>query len=406
MQNRELAAALSRRELLALACCSVLYARQARSHPLILLTGKDVDQMRASLDAAQRAIFEHLADQALQSGPWSVTYHRPQGSLTGAGPHDYFSEGPYWWPDPKNPNGPYIRRDGERNPSRFDAHHRDMDNISNSALALGIGAALLNKPNCTKHAEQILSTWFVDASTRMNPNLEHGQAIRGVTEGRGTGLIDTVSLIRCVQGIALLNEAGSMDATVLQGVRQWFSEFLKWMTTSQKGLDEKKSGNNHATWWAAQVAAYASFLNDETALRMVWDDYRGYLVPEEIRPDGSCPQEEARTNSLSYSCFNLDAFSVLCRIAQVHGVDLWHFDAPNGGSVAKACNYVIPFVLHPETWHHQQIEKFTPDSLVFPALAGIGLRSSKLLSAHKTLPHANSAWNQLINVLAETAITE
>jgi hypothetical protein len=24
---------------------------------------------------------------------------------------------PYWWPDPKSPNGlPYIRRDGERNP--------------------------------------------------------------------------------------------------------------------------------------------------------------------------------------------------------------------------------------------------------------------------------------------------
>ena len=26
--------------------------------------------------------------------------------------HDFYSEGDYWWPNPENPNGPYIRRDG------------------------------------------------------------------------------------------------------------------------------------------------------------------------------------------------------------------------------------------------------------------------------------------------------
>jgi hypothetical protein len=390
---------VSRRQLLALAASSALIARQPSERKLILLTGEDAERIRTSLDTSARNTFAHLADQALRAGPWSVTFHRPSGGLTKPGPHDYFSEGPYWWPDPQNPNGPYIRHDGERNPKRFMDNHRDLDDVCSATLALGVGALFLNKPGCVEHAARILSAWFVDPATRMNPNLEFGQAIRGITEGRGTGLIDTVSLIHCVQGIALLNTVGSLARELLGGLRDWFSQFLHWMITSKKGLDEKKSGNNHATWWAAQVAAYASFLNDNDALQLAFTDYRTYLVPSEIRPDGSCPREEQRTNSLSYSCFNLDAFSVLGRIAQVQGVDLWHFEAPNGGSVAKACNYLLPFVLNPATWPHQQIGAFNPDSLVFPALAGLGLRSTKLLNAYANLPHAKGAWTQLVTAL-------
>jgi hypothetical protein len=394
---------INRRDFLCAACAlPALLAHQAHSRALILLTSDDAEHVRASLDATHREIFEHLAAEALHAGPWSVTYHRPQGGLTQAGLHDYFSEGPYWWPNPSDPKAPYIRRDGERNPGRFIDNHRDMDSVSNATLALGVGAFFLNNHDYAEHAGRILSVWFVDPATRMNPNLEHGQAIRGVNDGRGTGLIDTVSLIRCVQGLTLLEAAGGPGVGVMPGVRQWFRDFLDWMTTSKKGLDEKKSGNNHATWWAAQVAAYASFLGDEQKPGMVFDDYRTYLVPSEIRPNGSCPREEARTNSLSYSCFNLDAFSVLCRIAQVRGIDLWHFTARDGGSIGKACDYLLPFVLHPESWSHQQIGKFNADSIVFPALAGLGLYSQELLDAYKTLPHAKTAWHQFIDALVQT----
>jgi hypothetical protein len=134
-------------------------------------------------------------------------------------------------------------------------------------------------------------------------------------------------------------------------------------------------------------------------LETLFDDYRSYLVPAEIRPNGSCPREEARTNSLGYSCFNLDAFSVLCRIAQVDGTDLWHFAAPSGVSLAKACDYLLPFVLHPEAWQHQQISSFKPDGVVFPGLAGMGMASQKLLDAYRRLPHPSGAWNLLINAL-------
>jgi Alginate lyase len=86
------------------------------------------------------------------------------------------------------------------------------------------------------------SPFGLSTRRRMNPNLEHGQAIRGINDGRGTGLIDTTSLIHCVQGLALLESEGGVHPDVLNGVRGWFRDFLGWMTTSSKGLAEKKVG--------------------------------------------------------------------------------------------------------------------------------------------------------------------
>ncbi len=393
---------VSRRELLAAAGSLLLGNRVGAAKPadssLLLASGGEAVKMKEAARRGRSAILDKLAGEALKAGPFSVTFHRPGGG-TEAGPNDYFSEGPYWWPDPRNPNGPYIRRDGRRNPARFMANRRDLQTMCDAVLALGCGAYLLDKPGCAAHAGEILSVWFVDPKTRMNPNLEFGQAIRGVTAGRGTGIIDTVSLIHAVQGIMLLEAGSAIDANLLGALRQWFSKYLAWMSGSAKGRDEEKSGNNHATWWTAQAAAYATLTRDAAALRLAWDRYRDYLVPTEIRPDGSCPREESRTNSLSYSAMNLDAFAVLCRIGQMHGVDLWHFKTAQGGSVEKAFLYLAPYLLHPETWRKQQIDVYKPDAVVFPALAGMGLPSRELLAVYDRLPRQAGAWVQWVDLL-------
>ena len=359
----------------------------------ILVTPSQAAKLRS---AANDAVRENTA-AALKAGPWSVTSHRPPDVT--AGFNDYYSEGPYWWPDPKNPKGPYIRKDGERNPDRFMGNRSDLGNMCSAVLALGMGAYILGDKACGPHASRILSTWFLDPKTRMNPNLEYGQAVRGINSGRGTGLIDTVSMIHTVQGVWLLEQANMLDAAIGKGVRGWFGEFTRWMTTSSKGLDEKKSGNNHSTWWTAQVAAYATFTGDEATQKMAWEYYRTFLVPGEIEPDGSCPREEARTASLSYSAMNLDAFSVVCRIAEINGVSLWKYRGPKGVGVEKSFRYLTPYVLHPENWKKQQISKFNPDGTFFQGLAGVGLGDQELLSAYKSLGRNRSAWVQFVDLV-------
>jgi len=374
---------------------ATLLAEESRKD-LLMLSSDAARKMRetVSRDAALR----RLADAALEKGPWSVTAHRPKG--IDVPDHEYYSEGPYWWPDPKNPDGPYIRKDGERNPARFDDNHRDLGAMCTAALALGIGAYFFGDDRYVAHARKILSAWFVDPGTRMNPNLEYGQAVRGVNTGRGTGIIDPVSLIHATQGIMLLEAAGKLDAALSSGLRRWLTDYLHWMTTSDKGLDEKKSGNNHATWWTAQAAAYAAYLNDAAAQQMAWDHYRNVLL-RQIQPDGSCPREEARTRSLSYAAYNLDAFSVLCRVAEVAGVDLWRFHTPQGVGVDTAVAYLTPFIGEPKSWRKQQIVPFDSAGIVFPALAGQGLRNAELLRIYRGLPRANTPWVQWIDLIVK-----
>jgi len=396
---------ISRRAFCA-AASSLLLRGQTDSDNAILLDAAQAARLRQAVqhednfrDAASN--IAKLADSALHSGPWSVTAHRPEN--TPAGSNDYYSEGPYWWPDPHNPGGPYIRKDGEPNPERFMGNRTDLGNMCNAVLALGMGAYLIGDNRCGPHASAILSTWYLDPKTRMNPNLQFGQAVRGHNTGRGTGIIDTVSMIYVTQGVRLLELAGALDSKTGDGVRRWFSDYTQWMDTSKYGQDEKKSGNNHATWWTAQVAAFASLTRDHPMLSMAWEHYRSYLVPAEIQPDGSCPREEARTNSLGYSVMNLNGFAVLCRIAQIHGVDLWSYRAISGAGVAKAVAYVIPYVEHPERWRKQQISKFNANGVIFPGLAGIGLHSEELLSAYRSLPHSPSPWEQFADLVVRSS---
>ena len=57
--------------------------------------------------------------------------------------HDFYSEGDYWWPDTLNPDGPYVRRDGETNPDNFVAHRHAM--IRFSSIVGNLTSANINR---------------------------------------------------------------------------------------------------------------------------------------------------------------------------------------------------------------------------------------------------------------------
>src|SRR5690348_11311753 len=107
----------TRREFLAIAgrAAGFLYSRHAWAKPQ---TPADSPyQMVARVDR-RRTLTE--ANKYLAAQPITVTAsHSPRSA---GGPHDYFSQGDYWWPDPKHPGGPYIQHDGMSNPENFNAH--------------------------------------------------------------------------------------------------------------------------------------------------------------------------------------------------------------------------------------------------------------------------------------------
>jgi len=336
------------------------------------------------------------AEKRLQQGPWTVTADRPKDLDIDT--HDYYSEAPNWWPDPANPTGAYVRKDGVQNPARFLANKTALNSMCEAVLSLGTAAYLLDDQRYARRAALLIRTWFITPQTRMNPNLEYAQAIRGTNNGRGAGILDGRVLVQAIQGMEFLASTGAWDLKEQKAVHEW----LNWLTHSRHGYDEKHSGNNHASWWAAQVAAVASILEDNATEQMVFDYYRNTIFSSQIRKDGSAPREEARTKSLSYSSFNAEAYAMICRIAQVNGVDLWNIRTKDGATFSTVIDYLTPSLKDPAKWRKEQIAAYQSDGSYFLAFAGMGLKKPEYVALFRTLEVASGdAWSSLLDLMVD-----
>ena len=105
--------------------------------------------------------------------------------------------------------------------------------------------------------EEHLNAWFVNDTTRMNPNLEYAQAISGVNKGRGIGIIDTIHLVEVARAAKVME--GALGKVTNAGVAIWFAQYLEWMTTSKNGAEERDAKNNHGSCWVMQVAEFATY---------------------------------------------------------------------------------------------------------------------------------------------------
>lgn len=138
-----------------------------------------------------------LKQQILEAAAWvllqePVTVTSSFSSRSAGGKNDFYSEGDYWWPDPENPEGPYIQRDGMTNPHNFVAHRLAMIRFGEIIGSLASAYKITKDKKYVEHAIKHLNAWFVDQDTKMNPHLEFAQAIKGRFTGRGIGIIDTI----------------------------------------------------------------------------------------------------------------------------------------------------------------------------------------------------------------------
>lgn len=375
------------------------------STPILFLSQNQLIQLKTQYENKSPQIEKTMkrlrtqADAALKQGPWSVTFHASKA--VSKNPHDYYSEGPYWWPDPADSTAPYIRRDGEVNPTHFTAHRQALNQLCEAILTLGMAGCFFNEKQYVDRAAEIIHIWFISPATKMNPHLEYGQAIFGRTTGRGIGIIDSRPLIQAVAGFQFLAQTGWWPDKDQSAVKEWINTYLKWLTTSSKGLDEKMHGNNHSTWWAAQAASFALYLADQQTSEMIWEHYRNFLVPHQMKPDGSCPLEEERTKSLSYSVMNLDGFAIICRLAQVNGVDLWHYQTPEGAGMAPSIKYLLPYFMNPQSWDKQQISAFHPHRNALLIFAAAGLPEHQSMAIYQNLPEQETGLGIFLDLFME-----
>src|SRR5207302_4578313 len=190
-------------------------SRQPENAPRVFsLPSETLRELRGEIAAGKlkNLALEQLrkdADAALIQKSLSVvdkSINPPSGDK-----HDYMSLAPYWWPDPAKPNGlPYIRRDGQVNPEIEQVQdHKNMNRVISAVHTLALAYYIYREEAFAAHATELLRTWFLNPETRMNPNLEFAQGVRGFNTGRGTGLIETRDVNRLVDAIGLLSGSKS-----------------------------------------------------------------------------------------------------------------------------------------------------------------------------------------------------
>jgi hypothetical protein len=336
--------------------------------------------------ANDRARVLRAAAAYLKEKPVTIT--TASSPRSAGGKHDYFSEGDYWWPDPKNPDGPYIRRDGMSNPDNFVAHREALIRLSVQMPALAAAWLLTHDKKYADHAAAHLRAWFIDPDTLMNPNLQYAQAIHGITTGRGTGVIDTIHLVEVARATTVLADGGALEDDTYSGVRKWFTDYALWMTTSKNGIEEREAKNNHGTCWVFQVAEFACLTRDSDLLKYATDRYKTVLLPTQMKIDGSFPLELARTKPYSYSLFNLDVMTTLCRILSSADDDVLKYELPDGRGMRKAIAFMYPYIKNKGSWPFpHDVEYFDDLPVRQPNLlfGGLAFSQPAYLSLWKTL---------------------
>src|SRR6266850_694034 len=208
---------------------------------LVAGTAFGAETLSIDLKAIDRERILKGAKAALEMEP--VTIAKFRAKLSEGGPNDFYSNGDYWWPDPAKPDGlPYIQRDGESNPNNFTDHRRCVMQLRDGVAALGAAYKMTGEDRYVAKAVQLLRVFFLDSKTRMNPHLKYAQAIPGRTPGRGIGIIDTLHLAEVPLAITAMHKSPALPPEALAGLKQWFREYLEWMTASQNGKKKPLRG--------------------------------------------------------------------------------------------------------------------------------------------------------------------
>ena len=316
-----------------------------------------------TLQEAYQALIA-LADKQLTVGPFSVM-HKNKVPSSGD-KHDYMSMGPYWWPDESKPDGlPYIRKDGELNPERLGiTDHTQLSKLIKACTVSSLAYYYSDNEKYAEQAAHLLRVWFLNPETRMNPNLNFGQAIPGKTEGRGIGIIETRSFSELVDAIGLIELSAAWTEDDQIALQAWMKEYLHWLLNSQHGRQSEGNGNNHTSWFYTQTIALALFTEQNELAAQLAGRGAAPVIDAQLKEDGSQPHELARTKSWNYSVMNLQAIFYFSLLSAHVGKDYWHYVSQDEASVQKALDFLVPYATGKKEWTYTQISEFEPQKMI------------------------------------------
>jgi hypothetical protein len=286
-------------------------------------------------------------------------------STVSADRHDYYSLATYFWPNPATADHcPYVRKDGRWGPTvTTTGDLTAWANTWHAITDLTLAWYYTGNPGYAQRAELVIRTWFLNPATAMNPNMTYGQVVPCTTTGRKEGIIETSqAMSQVIDGLALLDSgAPGWTAADHTGMITWLTRFQAWNRTSSIGKAESKATNNHGTWKDLQDSVIALYLGDRTTAKKLITSVRTNRIAKQISGNGKQSGEVSRSRPWHYANFNLQALCRLAEAGRTVGVNLWAYKAPNGATINKATDYLLPAAQHgPASWPYPDLDVFDP----------------------------------------------
>ena len=323
------------------------------SGELLLKMKNENNIPKESLEALRARAEEHLAGE-----PFAVT-KRNARAKTG-NPHDYASAGPYWWSNPDTPDGlPYVRHDGEILPGSIEEITPRL--MARRVLELTLAAFFLDSEEYGRAAENAIYVWHLAPDTYMNPHAEYAQAIPGICDGRGIGIIDFAYSYQIFDSVAILEYLGYISAERVEALKNWYNEFIDWLLTSENALTEDTEPNNHGTFFDVLVLSSAIFTGRKALIRKICTTAYKRRFKDQIEKDGKQPYELARTMAFHYSLCNIRGLYLIANMAKMQGYgEFFEPDADYGVCLLKqAVDFLYPYMTdtksfpYPETFNEE-----------------------------------------------------
>ncbi|HEX9975195.1 MAG TPA: alginate lyase family protein, partial [bacterium] len=219
-----------------------------------------------------------------------------------------------------------------------------------------------------QYAAKFVRAWFLDDATKMNPHLNYGQHIPGISEGRNVGIIESRSFFRIADAVRLLTGSKAWSVKDQQGFENWLKIYLFWLIESDLGKQEAEMENNHGTWYDVQVAYFALYVGETEIAKNILEKFPQKRITRQVEPDGRQPLELERTRAFSYSVMNLEGYFAAAQLGERIGLDIWNFSTEDGRSIRMALGFLIPYATNEKKWQHQQITSWEENCEHFMAL--------------------------------------
>ncbi len=265
--------------------------------------------------------------------------------------HDYMSIARYLWPDPST--GAFTEtRDGQTNPLIYEYDRPKLSSISSSIYTLSLAYYFSENEEYAKKASELITGWFLDRNTRMNPNLNYAQVALGVNNNSGShqGIIDSNDFIKIIEGVSLIYDSNHWNSEDHKQLKKWFYLFSNWITSKYNPDYSCKeyACTNVSTWFDAQKTIYFLFteqadrLNSSSSIQPIREK-----ISNQFTEMGVQQAERTRALSQHYFYFNLRGYmkiALLRKNKTGYDRDWQTFQSANYGGIKPSLDALADYL--------------------------------------------------------------